>query len=167
MGDLARDCYQKAFVFRLINQMLMVGKTSCVLMFFLLLYAVFEYKADKLYLLIPFVSFFFLTVVHYFVLSFLLGFQPFIIGMIARKSLGTMTPEKFEDFLFQYWATFKYDILDCIVVMTDVKNKTKNLRFCFDKDIDTDSLTGRVKDIRLDERDNMFTVDMEIINKGV
>ena len=78
-----------------------------------------------------------------------------------------MTPEKFEDFLFQYWATFKYDILDCIVVMTDVKNKTKNLRFCFDKDIDTDSLTGRVKNIRLDERDNMFTVDMEIINKGV
>ena len=52
-------------------------------------------------------------------------------------------------------------------MMTDVKNKTKNLRFCFDKDIDTDSLTGRVKNIRLDERDNMFTVDMEIINKGV
>ena len=166
MGVLAKECYQKAFVFKLINQMLTVGKTACVLMLFLLLYAVYEQRIEKMYLLLPFVSFFSVMIVHYFILS-LLGFQPFVIGMMARKTLGTMSPEKFEKFLFQYWATFPYDILNCVVVMTNLEEKSHNLRFCFDKDIDTESMTGRVKAVRFDERDDMFTVDLEVIHKGV
>lgn len=102
--------------------------------------------------------------VHYIILSELLGFKPFMIGMFARKTLGMMNPETLKDMLFQYWGVFSIDILNCVVVLTGInRNNYPNLRLRFDKDTESDVTTGRIKNICLDEDLDMFTVDIEVL----
>ena len=164
MGEYSKECFRRAYVFRIINELLLFGKSFSVLLFFLLLYHCVFGDLTWVYLFIPIGVFSFVMVVHYFVLSEFLGFKPFMIGMFARKTLGTMDPETLKDMLFCYWGAFSVDILNCVVVLTGVdRNVYPNLRLYFDRNTGANVMTGRIKNVRLDEETDMFTVDIEVL----